>query len=127
MAQAPFRVKIREKIADPALQAALDANSERRIKARVNALAGLPDWRERRQKAHAVRAEVIEHLDEYLAKFIARVQLNGIQVHRATNAAEANNLVLEIAKVSTRKAPGEALVFAKAKSMVSEEIGLNQV
>ena len=120
-----FREKIRSQIADASLQAALDANTERRVRARVNAWASLPDWRERRQKAHAVRAEVIEHLDEYLERFIAHVQANGIKVHRANNAAEATRLVLEIAKNSSRKAPGEPLLFAKAKSMVSEEIGLN--
>ena len=88
-------------------------------------MTSLPDWRERRQKVHAVRADVIEHLDEYLAKFIARVQANGIQMHRARDAAEATRLVLEIAKSSSSKAPGQTLLFAKAKSMVSEEIGLN--
>ena len=120
-----FREKIRSQIADVALQGALDANTERRVKARINAWATLPDWPERRQRTHAVRADVIEYLEEYLEKFIARVQTNGIQVHRASDAAEAVRLVLEIAENTGRKAPGEALLFAKAKSMVSEEIGLN--
>ena len=125
MLKTSFREKIRQQIADPSLQAALDANAERRVRARINAWASLPDWQERRQRTHAVRAEVIEHLDEYLEKFIARVQENGIRVHRASDAAEAVRLVLEIAKSASSKAPGEPLLFAKAKSMVSEEIELN--
>ncbi|MCX6078520.1 MAG: LUD domain-containing protein [Chloroflexi bacterium] len=120
---ATFRDKIREKIADDSLQAALDANAERRVRARINAMASLPDWRERRHKAHVVRAEVIEHLDEYLAQFIASVRSNGIVVHRAKDSAEAIRIVLAIAEKSNPS--GSALLFAKAKSMVTEEIGLN--
>lgn len=89
-----FREKIRKQIADNALQAALDANAKRRVQGRINAFASLPDWKERRQRAHAVRAEVIGHLDKYLDKFIAKVTENGIIVHRARNAAEANRIVL---------------------------------
>ena len=121
---ATFREKIREKIADANLQIALDGNMERRLKGRTAAIATLPDWAERRQRAHAIRAEVIEHLDAYLGKFIANVQANGLTVHRAKDAAEAVQLVLEIAS-QTRKQPAAPLLFAKSKSMVSEEIELN--
>lgn len=122
----PFREKIREKIADQALQIALDGNAERRIKSRINAFASLPGWRERRQKAHAIRAKVIEHLDDYLAQFIGNVQKNGIAIHYAKDAAEAVGLVLEIAeKTKNPRKSAAGLLFAKAKSMVSEEIELN--
>ncbi len=131
-----FREKIREKIANQALQAALDGNAEKRFKGRLAAFASLPDWRERRQKTHAVRAEVIEHLDQYLAQLIENVQKNGIIVHRAKDAAEAVGIVLEIVKNSPQRHKGtktfeslslrgQKVLIAKAKSMVSEEIGLN--
>jgi len=61
-----FRQRIRKSLADDNLQQALDANAERRINARVNAASTLPDWQERRQQAHAIRADVIDHLDQYL-------------------------------------------------------------
>ena len=126
-----FHTKIREKIADQNLQSALDANVERRMAGRAAALASVPDWPERRQRAHAIRADVIEHLDHYLDQFIAQVQRNGISVHRAKDAAEAVKIVLVIAESANgvgahvgaqHAAP---LLFAKSKSMVSEEIGLN--
>jgi L-lactate dehydrogenase complex protein LldF len=123
---AAFREKIREKIADDSLQAALDANAERRVRARVTALAALPDWRERRQKAQAVRAGVIDSLDEILAQFSAKVSSNGIHVHHAQDSAAAIRIVLEIAESANGKSSGGGLLFAKAKSMLSEEIGLNQ-
>ncbi len=137
MTSSSFRTKIREKIADEALQAALDANAKRRVQGRINAFASLPNWQERRQRAHAVRAEVIENLDEYLDKFIAKVTENGITVHRAKDAAEATQTALDIIENSPqnhREKPKEinedrresaSRLIAKSKSMVTEEIGLN--
>jgi L-lactate dehydrogenase complex protein LldF len=124
-----FRRRIRQSIDNASLQAALDANTERRLKVRAAALASLPDWETRRQRARAVRADVIEHLDEYIAQFAARLTENGVIVHRAVDAEEANRIVLGIVEntqsdVDDTRPPSPALI-AKSKSMVSEEIGLN--
>ena len=120
----------------------MDNNTERRLKGRIAAFESLPDWRERRQRAHKVRAEVIDHLDEYLAQFIAKNEENGVIVHRAKDAAEAIQVILEISKDLPQRgkektlAPlspvsrgrdlrGKKVLIAKSKSMVSEEIELN--
>ncbi len=124
MTPALFRERIRASLANPALQAALDANTERRLKVRAAALASIPDWEERRQRAHAVRADVIARLDDYLAQFASRLTENGVTVHRAANATEANQIILDITQHATRNTAHPTLV-AKSKSMVSEEIGLN--
>ncbi len=118
-----FRAKIRQSIANESLQAALDANAQRRVQGRIAAFASLPDWRERRQRAHAVRADVISHLDEYLDQFIAKVLENGITVHRAKDAAEAINIISKI--VGADGHPPLPKLIAKSKSMVSEEINFN--
>jgi L-lactate dehydrogenase complex protein LldF len=123
MSRSEFRERIRASLANETLQLALDANAERRVKGRIAALATLPDARERRQQAHAIRAEVIEHLEEYLEKFIDKATENGIIVHRARDAAEAIKIVFEIVGVGSRP-PVQKLV-AKSKSMVTEEINLN--
>ncbi len=122
-----FHEKIREKIADEALQAALDANAERRVTGRINAFTSLPDWVDRRQRAHTVRAEVIGRLDQYLNKFIAKVTGNGITVHRARDAVEANNIFLDIVESNQThtRTSASPLLIAKSKSMVTEEIHLN--
>lgn len=130
MTSSPFRAKIREKIADEALQIALDANAARRVQGRINAFASLPDWRERRQRAHAVRAEVIANLDEYLEQFIAKVTENGMIVHYAKDATEATQIARDIVENSQRKNNPDQIksasrLVAKSKSMVTEEIGLN--
>jgi L-lactate dehydrogenase complex protein LldF len=134
-----FRASIRTSLANPSLQSALDGNAVRRQQGRVAAFASLPDYQERRRRAHAIKADVVANLDGYLEQFIARVTQNGIRVHRAADAKEAVGLVVEIAKDSTRRSRmhtmdsfvplrdlrGPEILIAKAKSMVSEEINLN--
>ncbi|MDP1713678.1 MAG: LUD domain-containing protein [Anaerolineales bacterium] len=119
MSTASFRQRIRESINNETLQIALDNNSERRLKGRALAFESIPDWRERRKRAHAVRADVIDNIDEYLAQFIAKNEENGVIVHRAKDAAEAIQITLNVARQTS------ARLIAKSKSMVSEEIELN--
>jgi len=116
----PFRQKIRQALANPTLQLALDNNAERRNTARRTVYQSLPeDIQTMRQKAHAVRVKVIANLERYLEEFIANAQRNGFIVHRAKTAAEAVQIVLQIAR------DHQAKRIAKSKSMVSEEIELN--
>jgi L-lactate dehydrogenase complex protein LldF len=126
MSTTSFRQRIRQSIEDETLQLALDNNTERRLKGRAAAFESIPNLDERRQRAHAIRADVIDHLDKYLEQFIAKNKENGVIVHRAKDAAEAVQLILEIAKraVAT-KSSGRKPLVAKSKSMVSEEIELN--
>src|SRR5512147_946080 len=97
-----FRKHIRKSIHNPTLQIALDANAERRVKGRINAFESLPDWKERRQQAHAIRADVIEHLDDYLETFISNAEKNGIIIHRAKDAEEAINIILNTVGANSR-------------------------
>jgi len=123
----PFHEKIKTSLANPVLQAALDANAEKRIQARETAYASLPEPLETmRQQAHKVRSETIQNLDNYLDQFISKAKDNGIIVHRAEDSAQARQIVLNIIHNTTKKGQSEfpALV-AKSKTMVSEEIELN--
>ena len=115
-----FHQRIQASLADENLQAALDANAERRIAVREKAFASLPDHAALRQRAHAVRAEVIAHLDEYLEQFLERARANGVIVHRAKDAAQAVQAILDISRQHG------ARLLAKSKTMVSEEIELNR-
>ncbi len=114
-----FRNHIRTSLANLNLQSALDANALRRIQVRKIAFESLPDPQAARQRAHAVRADVIEHLGSYLDQFTSHASENGFLVHRAEDADQAIRLVLEIAREHN------ARLIAKSKTMVSEEIGLN--
>jgi L-lactate dehydrogenase complex protein LldF len=114
-----FRNRIKRSLLDENLQAALDANAERRIAVRKYAFATLKNPEAMRARAHAVRADVIANLDRYLAQFTNQLETHGTLVHRAESAAQAIQIILEIAKRN-----GVRLV-AKSKTMVSEEIELN--
>lgn len=117
----PFRAKIRQSLADEALQAALDGNAERRRNARLQAYASLPeDLQVLRKRLHDRRSETIARLDFYLEQFTQRAQENGFQLHQAVDAARAVECVLQIARQH-----GARLV-SKSKTMVGEEIHLNQ-
>src|SRR4030043_322979 len=114
-----FHSRIKTSLADANLQLALDANAEKRIKVRQAAFESLPNPKQLRTRAHNVREDVIEHLDVYLETFITRAHENGVIVHRAADANQAVNIVMEIASQK------EAKLIAKSKTMVSEEIRLN--
>jgi L-lactate dehydrogenase complex protein LldF len=132
-----FQTRIHQSITNPDLQIALDGNNRRRMNGRNAAFASLSDPEGLRQQARAVRADVIANLDCYLDQFTANAQSNGIIIHRAVNASQARQFVLDICqKVATSKPAnpsinsGQALqpatcLVAKSKSMVSEEIHLN--
>jgi L-lactate dehydrogenase complex protein LldF len=116
-----FRAQIRSALANPVLQEALDANAQRRSEARQEAFASLPeDWHTLRRRAHTIRARIVDFLDEHLAEFIQQAQNNGIIVHRAATAQDAVDCIAHIAEEN------QARLIAKSKSMVSEEINLNQ-
>ena len=114
-----FHARIRASLADTNLQAALDANAEKRVRVRKSAFASLDDPEGMRQRAHAVRADVVSHLDEYLDRFCQQAQVHGMLIHRAVDARQAVEIVLAIAKQHGAK------LIAKSKTMVSEEIELN--
>jgi L-lactate dehydrogenase complex protein LldF len=116
----PFRRQIHIALQNPNLQAALDGNATRRNRARQQAYTSLPeDLQILRQRAHALRAYTIAHLDSLLEQFIVNAEANGMIVHRTASATEAVRLVLEIAGNSG------AHLIAKSKTMVGEEIELN--
>ncbi|OQX64939.1 MAG: hypothetical protein B5M51_02165 [Anaerolinea sp. 4484_236] len=138
-----FKKRIRKSIANKNLQSALDTNAQRRVEGKVAAFASVPDYQERRQRAHKIRKNVIANLDEIGAQFLAKVAENGIVIHRAKDANEAVKIALEIVNNSPRKAQsdtkektksnssrsprlgGSKKLIAKSKSMVTEEIELN--
>ncbi|MFN2116641.1 MAG: LutB/LldF family L-lactate oxidation iron-sulfur protein [Candidatus Promineifilaceae bacterium] len=73
-----------------------------------------------RRQAAAIKRNALNSLPDLLEQAEAAMQENGIEVLWAVDAAEANRLVLEIARQHNVRS------VVKSKSMVTEEIGLNQ-
>jgi L-lactate dehydrogenase complex protein LldF len=86
---------------------------------RARVVAELPDWEELREAGKAIKRDVLAHLDDYLLQFEAAVQAAGGHVHWATDAAEANAVVVDVARSH------RADEVVKVKSLTTDEIGLN--
>jgi L-lactate dehydrogenase complex protein LldF len=91
------------------------------IQAKRNAVVGeLADWEELRDAGAAIRAHSLAHLDYYLEQFEHACTKAGGHVHWARDAAEANQIILQLIREQ------HATEVLKIKTMTSEEIGLNQ-
>ncbi len=123
MSDAPpdtYRRKARRAIADPVLQSALAGLQERLGRGAARAYEALPEGPALRLAAHEARRSAIEHLDILLATLARNVRHNGGQVFFAADGREAAAYCLGVARrLGVRR-------VVKGKSMVSEEIGLNQ-
>ncbi len=80
----------------------------------------LPEGPDLRLKAHEIRMKTIENLDVVLETLATNIRKNGGQVFFAQNAQAAVSYCLEVAHQHKVRR------VVKGKSMVSEEIGLNQ-
>ncbi len=105
--------------ADTTLQAKLQRATTRLTSSRQASFAVWPEGDAVRDHARAIRADVIAHLDRYLAQFAQALEQRGGHVHWAATGADAVSIVTRIAtQHGVRRA-------VKSKSMVSEEIRLN--
>ena len=105
---------------DPNLQRALAKAADGFIGKRAKAIAEVPEFEALREAARVRKDEILSELDLWLERFEARVRAVGGQVHWARDAEEARAIVLALCRRAG------ARTVAKGKSMVSEEIGLNE-
>jgi L-lactate dehydrogenase complex protein LldF len=107
-------------LGDAHLQDAYHSSTLRLYTHRLGAVREVPGWERLRESAHSIKREVMEHLDYYLAQLAENLERQGAKVHWAATGEEACAMVREIAQ---RAGAGE---MVKAKTMVGEEIELNQ-
>lgn len=119
-AQARFATATRDALADPSLHRLLGEVTGRFAELRRGALAQTDDPDALREHARAVKAHTLAHLDEYLLRFEREVVARGGTVHWAATPDDARRIITKIA------ADSGATRVVKSKSMVSEEIALNE-
>ena len=78
------------------------------------------NWELGRDRAAAIKNEAVQHLDSYLVQFEQNLTSRGAKVFWANDASEANSYVLDLARAKRAK------TIVKSKTMVSEEIHLNE-
>lgn len=115
----PFHERVDEAIQDPFLRQSLK-NAQGRFQTNKNAAAeALGNVEEWRTRAEAIRSHTINHLDYYLEQFSSHVEKLGAKVYFADSDEEAVEYMLQVAREK------EAKTVIKSKSMVSEELHLN--
>ena len=114
-----FPAAARSELSNPQLRANLRAATDTIQSKRARVVGEVPDWEGLREAGRAIKANVLARLDEYLLEFESAVQRAGGHVHWAADAAEANAVVVAVARAH------EATEVVKVKSLTTDEIELN--
>jgi len=115
-----LRARIGEALSDPTLSLPYEKATATARAKRAKAALELPDFEDQRQLAADARRDAIDHLESLLKLFEKRFTRDGGHVHHAADTTEAQDIVTAI----LRKHGAHSVV--KAKSMLSEEIALNE-
>ncbi|MFT8316956.1 MAG: LutB/LldF family L-lactate oxidation iron-sulfur protein [Sporolactobacillus sp.] len=120
----PFFERVDEAIQDTymvhAVSAAQDGLRDKKLKATVGDET-LGNWEDWRHAGEEIRAFTLNHLDFYLKQLSDNFAARGGHVYFAQTAEEAQNYIKKV--IREKKAKN----IVKAKSMVTEEISLNEV
>ncbi|TBW37211.1 iron-sulfur cluster-binding protein [Siculibacillus lacustris] len=107
-------------LGDANLQKALLNVEKGFIGKRLKAAAALPEFEALRDEGRDLKNHVLAHLDLYLEAFERKVVASGGQVHWAETPADARAIIADICRRLGAK------TVTKGKSMISEEIELNE-
>ena len=114
-----FKQNAREALADAGLQKALAFSKPQFMARRANAVAALPEFEQLRDIGRDIKNHALANLDFYLETYAANVEARGGHVHWASTAEDARAAILAICRAAG------ATTVTKGKSMVSEEIAIN--
>lgn len=124
-----FRRKVLGALANERLRQAVLTTADGKVAARQKAFASLAelaaegwaagDFESLRRRAHAIKVDALDHLEELLRKATAAIEARGGKVWRAAGPEDVARIVQEIA------ARRGARLVVKSKSMATEEIHLN--
>ncbi|MGC8659775.1 MAG: LutB/LldF family L-lactate oxidation iron-sulfur protein [Desulfomonilaceae bacterium] len=114
-----FRINAAQALKDKSLRFAMRTATNMFISKRTEGVASVPMelWRD---KASAIRLNVLDHLPEYIDRFSFHATKAGAVVHHACDADAAREIIFHILK------DRRARKIVKSKSMITEEIHLNE-
>ena len=115
-----FEANARAGLANANLQRALALMRSGFPERRRRAVGRLPEFEALREIGKSIKDHTLEHLDFYLELFEENVLAAGGRVHWARTPDEARAAVLEICRSV------DARIVTKGKSMIAEEVGLNE-
>lgn len=115
-----FKANVHKALNDVTLQEAMNKAKGGFIEKRRIAIEALPEFEQIKQHGRAIKEDVLKNLADYLEQFEQQVINNGGHVHWAQSPAEARAIVIDLCKEN------KAHSIAKGKSMIGEEINLNE-
>jgi len=115
-----FKQNARDALADVGLQKALNFTRPSFAGRREAAVAALPEFERLRDIGRDIKNHTLANLDFYLETWAVNVERSGGQVHWCSTAEDARAAVLAICQKAG------ARTVTKGKSMVSEELGINE-
>src|ERR1700709_1067151 len=115
-----FLVASEEKAFDVDHRRIINNNIDKYSTAVERGLSRITNLDNAKRKGHVIKWKVMENLDKFLPEFEANFQKRGGKVIWANDAEEANREILNIIKRANAK------TVVKSKSMVTEEIQLNE-
>lgn len=114
-----YEERVQSGIEDEFMRSAVSSAQDRLKTRRIESEEGLGNWEEWRSLGEEIRKHTLENLDYYLEQLSEQVDKRGGNVFFASTAEEANEYIREVVRKKNAKK------VVKAKSMVTEEIGLN--
>ncbi|MBX3499702.1 MAG: iron-sulfur cluster-binding protein [Alphaproteobacteria bacterium] len=115
-----FKDNIGEALRDANLQQSLSIMKVGFVERRRGAVDRMPEFEALRDRARDIKNHALANLDFYLERFERKVLALGGHVHWAPTAEDARRIVLDLCRQAN------ARTVAKSKSMIAEEIGLNE-
>ncbi|MCK5145639.1 iron-sulfur cluster-binding protein [bacterium] len=110
---------IRQALKNDCLRAAVGKATDLAVRKRQDLVNETPYWEDLRHHVHHLKSKVLENPEQSLMTFEARCIANGINVHWAEDAAEARQIIVDLA------AQKKVKKIVKSKSLTTEEIELN--
>jgi L-lactate dehydrogenase complex protein LldF len=115
----PFDLAATAGLAEPHASPVVAISAARAVHSKAVASARIPQWEAWRETAHRIKAWTIAHLDRLLVQFEEQITARGGELLWAEDAAQADALILDIARDKGVR------TVVKAKSMATEEIAVN--
>ena len=113
-----FKARADLALADPTLKVAIGRTTGTAERKRAVAISEFPQYDAARERGKRIKDHVIANLDHYLLEFERNAIKSGAQVHWASTADEASQIVVRLCREVGAKR------VTRVKSMLGEEIGL---
>ena len=117
---AQFKQRAAQALKDEQLQVALAKAQDGFVGKRAEIVKLIPEFEQLREQGRSIKNHTLAHLDYYLERYEAEVTRQGGHVHWAKTSAQAQQIVLDICRNANAKS------VIKGKSMVSEEVAINE-